>query len=248
MSIRMRSTIWGLPLPAALLVCVGVLAAPAAAAQPSASSAQPTANAACAHFDSTRTSCATGRSVLEHCRANGSPCRDHGAVWRCERTASGAKRCASGRRIVTSVPAPAPAPPPFSPVYLDMLPRIGGEEVTPGLVAIGGHQYPHGIQMSVGWAMEREEAEYAIPAGAQTFTAVIGNDDNQTNEFWDQIPLLYEVFVDGRRDAVAHAQGASAEALAAVPVAGGHALKLVVINAGDALGGTLADWGEPVFT
>jgi hypothetical protein len=157
----------------------------------------------------------------------------------------------AGQSYLAAAPSSEPHTPPapaFAAVYLDTLPRTGGDEVTPGLVTIAGQVYAHGIQMEVGWAMSTVEATYAIPSGAQTFTAVIGNDSNQTNSLWSEIPLLYEVFVDERRAAIAHALGSTSEPLASVSVAGGHTLKLVIINVGDALGGTRADWGDPLFS
>jgi hypothetical protein len=230
----------------AAMLTLQALGAATAQATPDATNA-----VACQSFTVSGTSCSVGRRVLAHCRADGSRCREARTVWRCHRGAGGNERCASGRRVVARPGAPVTPPPPppaFTAVYLDTLPRTGGDEVTPGLVTIAGQAYAHGIQMEVGWVTSTVEATYAIPSGAQTFTAVIGNDSNQTNPFWSEIPLLYEVFVDERRAAIANAQGSISEPLASVSVAGGHTLKLVITNVGDALGGTRADWGDPLFS
>jgi hypothetical protein len=232
----------------AAMLTLQALGAAAAQATPDATNA-----VACQSFTVSGTSCSVDRRVLAHCRADGSRCREAGTVWRCHRSGGGSERCVSGRRVITrpgaSVTPPPPAPAPaFTPVYLDTLPRTGGDEVTPGLVTIAGQVYAHGIQMEVGWVTSTVEATYSIPSGAQTFTAVIGNDSNQTNPLWSEIPLLYEVFVDERRAAIANALGSTSEPLASVSVAGGHTLKLVITNVGDALGGTRADWGNPLFS
>jgi hypothetical protein len=179
--------------------------------------------------------------VLLACRANGSACRQGGLVWRCRHQA-GIERCVSGKRVVMRAPSV------FHPVYLDDLTPTEAFATTPGIVAIAGTSYPHGLQMGVGFVQSQVEATYAVPPGAHTFTAVVGNDDNQPNELWVQIPLLYEVFVDGRRAAVAHAQGSGTGTLPSVSVAGARTLKLVVINEGDQGGGTRADWGDPLFS
>ncbi len=145
----------------------------------------------------------------------------------------------------TAAPAAAGA---FATTFLDTVaPSSTGGDVTPGVVQVNGATYQHGIQMEVGLAQETDEATYPVPPGAKTFTAVVGNDDNQTNQFWEQITLLFEVFVDGRRAASAHAQGHTSEPLPAVPVAGAKTIRLLVTNLGDNGGGTRADWAEPVL-
>jgi NPCBM/NEW2 domain len=203
----------------------------------------PTARAsqACSGYSVSHTSCDVGRRVLAACHENGSACRKDGVIWRCRRHGP-VEVCDSGRRSVTRRTAT------FHAVYLDDLTPTETFATTPGIVSIEGVPYPHGLQMEVGLAQDHVEASYAIPAGAHSFGAVVGNDDTQTNEFWTQIPLIYEVFVDGRRAALAHAQGSGAHLLPTVSVTGAHILKLVVINEGDQGGGTRADWGDPLFS
>jgi hypothetical protein len=196
---------------------------------------------ACAGYSVSHTSCDVGRHVLAGCHEDGAPCRKDGVIWRCRRHSS-AELCVSGRRSVTRHISP------FHDVYLDDLTPTETYATTPGIVSIEGVPYQHGLQMEVGFAQDHVEATYAIPPGAQSFGAVVGNDDTQTNEFWTQIPLIFEVFVDGRRAALGHAQGSGAHVLPTVSVAGAHTLKLVVINEGDQGGGTRADWGDPLFS
>jgi hypothetical protein len=219
-----------------LAICPAFCVSAAEAGPATASASQ-----ACSGYSVSHTSCDVGHHVLAACRANGSPCRKAGVVWRCRRHGS-VEVCVSGRRSVTR------RTPPFQAVYLDDLTPTETYATTPGIVSIEGVPYPHGLQMEVGLAQDHVEATYAIPAGAHSFAAVVGNDDTQTNEFWTQIPLIYEVFVDGRRAALAHAQGPGAHVLPTVSVAGAHTLKLVVINEGDQGGGTRADWGDPLFS
>ncbi len=212
--------------------------APAAHAAPSA-----TAASSCGNYRVSHTSCGLGARVLAHCHMNGSACREGGVTWRCH-DVSGAARCVSGAR---SVYRAAPAPAHFQGVYLDTIPELEGSEVTRGEVTIDGTTYAHGIQMNIGWALDKAEASYKIPAGAHQFSAIVGNDDNQPDSLWEQIPVLFEVFVDGRRAAIAHAKGPGRETLPPVSVSGAGTLKLVAINVGDELGGTMVDWGEPEF-
>jgi hypothetical protein len=133
------------------------------------------------------------------------------------------------------------------PVYLDTLPETTGDQVTPGQVSIGGRTYQHGLQFSVTLIFSVVSASYSIPPGARTFTAVIGNDDNQPNPFWDGISLFFEVFVDGRRVASGHARGHVQDSPIHAQVTGGSTITLQVTNINGAGGGTNADWGNPVF-
>lgn len=133
------------------------------------------------------------------------------------------------------------------PTYLDTLPETTGDDVTPGQVSIGGRSYEHGVQFDVSWAKDIVEADYSIPRGARTFSVAIGNDDDQPNESWYGIPLLYEVLVDGRRVATGHARGRAHDPPLHADVTGGSTLALRVTNIGDQFGGTNADWANPRF-
>lgn len=132
-------------------------------------------------------------------------------------------------------------------VYLDTVTETTGAQVIPGQVSIGGRTYQHGIQFNVGFVESTVEADYSIPQRARTFSVAIGNDDNQPNQIWAGIPLLYEVFVNGRRVATGHARGSTHDRPLHANVAGGSTIALKVTNIGDAGGGTNADWADPVF-
>jgi hypothetical protein len=127
------------------------------------------------------------------------------------------------------------------------MPETTGDTVTPGQVSIGGHAYQHGLQFIVTSILNVVSASYAIPRGARTFSLVIGNDDNQPNQLWSSISLLYEVFVDGRRIATGHARGTAHDPPLTAAVADGSTIMLQVTNVGDSGGGTNADWADPVF-
>ncbi len=137
----------------------------------------------------------------------------------------------------------------FHAVYLDTLPDTSGaSQATPGLVGISGRTYQHGIQMTVGWAEPTAQASYAIPRGARTFSARIGNDDaNPQGVPGASIPLLYEVFADDRRVAMGNATGRIHDPPLTADVTGAGTIKLMITNVGDAYGSTKADWANPVF-
>jgi len=132
-------------------------------------------------------------------------------------------------------------------MFLDTLPETTGDQVTAGAVSINGRTYEHGLQFDVSWTGSELQASYSIPQGARNFSAVIGNDDNQPNELWASIPVLYEVFIDDRRVAVGHAKGRTHDPPFQVQVGGGGTIELKVTNVGDHFGGAVADWGNPVF-
>ena len=152
-------------------------------------------------------------------------------------------------RRPTSTPRPTSSPTPTrlsQPVYLDTIPQTGGGTVTPGEVSISGRKYKHGLQFEVGVGVN-VEADYSIPSNANTFSAVIGNDDNQTNSVWEEIPLLYEVLVDQRRVASGHAKAHLHDQPLHAEVTGHSTLTLKVTDVGGELGSTKADWGDPAF-
>jgi hypothetical protein len=136
---------------------------------------------------------------------------------------------------------------PFKPVYLDTLPASNQEGVKRGEARIGGHRYEHGLKFEVGYAPSSQEVSYEIPKGAHTFSAVIGNDDNQPNELWASIPLIYEVFFDERQVASGRVQGRNHGPPVSAAVNGQSSIKLKVQVSGSASGKTIADWGDPVF-
>jgi NPCBM/NEW2 domain len=133
------------------------------------------------------------------------------------------------------------------PVFLDTLTQASGGEVTPGQVSISRRTYQHGLQFEVSLPEDVVEASYTIPTGARTFSAAVGNDDNQPNSLWMGIPLLFEVFVDGRRVATGHARGETHDPALSASVVGGSTVTLKVTNVGDAGGATRADWGDPLL-
>jgi len=134
----------------------------------------------------------------------------------------------------------------LNPVYLDDLPKENGSEFELGPVSIGGHAYDHGLQFEVSAGIKEWEVNYTIPHGARTFTAIIGNDDHQTGEFWMYMSLLYEVFADGHLVGSGHVKGYSHDGPIRADVAGKTrlTLKVTVVSGYD---GTTADWAEPVF-
>ncbi|MGA7703485.1 MAG: NPCBM/NEW2 domain-containing protein [Solirubrobacteraceae bacterium] len=132
------------------------------------------------------------------------------------------------------------------PVYLDDLPKENGSPVTLGPVSIGGHVYEHGIEVNVNWIETQWEASYAIPHGAHTFSAIIGSDDDQADDLWASMSLLYEVLADGHLVGSGHAKGYSHDGPIHAVVAGKVTITLrVKVVAG--LNSTKADWAEPVF-
>lgn len=134
------------------------------------------------------------------------------------------------------------------PVFVDKLPvTSGGDHVTPGQVSINGKTLHHGLQFDVSYFNTVVEADYAIPSGARIFSATVGNDDNQPTDGWDQMSLLYEVFVDGSRVATAQAHGHTHDPPIHAQVTGGTTIELKVTNVGDEGTETLADWGNPMF-
>lgn len=134
----------------------------------------------------------------------------------------------------------------IEPVYLDDLPKENGSSVVLGPVSIGGHTYEHGIQVEVNWISTQWEATYAIPHGAHTFSAIIGNDDSQTDELWTSMSLLYEVLANGRLVGSGHAKGYAHDGPIHADVAGKTTITLrVTVVSG--LNSTKADWAEPVF-
>ncbi len=135
----------------------------------------------------------------------------------------------------------------FEPVYLDDLPEENGSKFILGPVSIGGHTYQHGIQFGVSWIYTKWEANYTIPQGAHTFSAIIGNDDEQEPESsWETMSLLYEVLADGRLVGSGHAKGYSHDGPIHADVSGKARLTLrVTVVSG--LNSTTADWAEPVF-
>jgi hypothetical protein len=131
-------------------------------------------------------------------------------------------------------------------VYLDDLPKENGSHFELGPVSIGGHTYEHGIQLEVSWVVTEWEVNYTIPHGAHTFSAIIGNDDHQSNELWMGMSLLYEVLADGHLVGSGHVKGYSHDGPIHADVAGKTRLTLrVTVVSG--LNSTTADWAEPVF-
>lgn len=132
------------------------------------------------------------------------------------------------------------------PVYLDDLPKENGSQFELGPVSIGGRTYEHGLQFQVSAGIKEWEVNYAIPQGAHTFSAIIGNDDHQTAELWMYMSLLYEVFADGHLVGSGHVKGYSHDGPIQADVAGKSRLTLkVTVVSG--FNGTTADWAEPVF-
>jgi hypothetical protein len=132
------------------------------------------------------------------------------------------------------------------PMYLDDLPKENGSQFELGPVSIGGRTYNHGIQFEVNWIGTEWEVNYAIPHGAHTFSAIIGNDDHQTTDLWMYMSLLYEVLADGRLVGSGHVKGYSQDGPIHADVAGKArlTLKVTVVSGSDS---TTADWAEPVF-
>ncbi len=146
-------------------------------------------------------------------------------------------------------PTSAPRAAKVHPVYLDTVPETEGDTPTRGEVSIDHKTYMHGLQFRVGGGVgvyAMQEATYAIPKGAQTFAAVIGNDDNQQDP---SVHLTYEVFVDDRRVAIAHATGFVHDPPIKVDVTGASSIKLVneAASSNNVLANTIADWANPVF-
>jgi hypothetical protein len=132
------------------------------------------------------------------------------------------------------------------PVYLDDLPKENGSDFELGPVSIGGHTYEHGIQLEVNWVVTEWEVNYTIPHGAHMFSAIVGNDDHQSNELWMDMSLLYEVLADGHLVGSGHVKGYSHDGPIHADVAGKTRLTLkVTVVSG--LHSTTADWAEPVF-
>ncbi|HEV2998692.1 MAG TPA: NPCBM/NEW2 domain-containing protein, partial [Solirubrobacteraceae bacterium] len=134
----------------------------------------------------------------------------------------------------------------FEPVYLDDLPKEDGGPVSPGDVSIGGHVYEHGLQFEVNWIGTEWEASYAIPHGAHTFSAIIGNDDKQTDSLWKYMSLFYEVLADGHLVGSGHTKGYAHDGPIHADVAGKAriTLKVTVVSG---LNSITADWADPVF-
>jgi NPCBM/NEW2 domain-containing protein len=132
------------------------------------------------------------------------------------------------------------------PVYLDDLPKENGSEFELGPVSIGGHTYEHGIQFEVDWIATEWEVNYIIPHNAHTFSAIIGNDDHQTEDLWMYMSLLYEVFADGHLVGSGHVKGYSHDGPIHADVAGKTRLTLKV-KVVSGLNSTKADWAEPIF-
>ena len=132
------------------------------------------------------------------------------------------------------------------PVYLDDIPKENGSPVELGPVSIGGHVYEHGIHVPINWIEAQWEASYAIPHGAHTFSVIVGNDDDQTDDLWTSMSLLYEVLVNGHLVGSGHAKGYSHDGPIHAEVAGKITITLR-IKVVSGLNSTNADWAEPVF-
>lgn len=134
----------------------------------------------------------------------------------------------------------------YKPVYIDDLPKENGSPVELGPVKIGGRTYEHGIHVDLNWIESQWEASYAIPHGAQTFSAIIGNDDEQSDNLWTSMSLLYEVLANGHLIGSGHAKGYSHDGPIDADVAGKITITLRV-KVVSGLTATTADWAEPVF-